>query len=47
MMGFYVNVKQLMIGLLPKPRRRPDILDVDRAESLKELGIVKEGYRVC
>lgn len=47
MMGFYVNVKQLMMALLPKPKRRPDILEVDRAESLKELGIVKEGYRVC
>lgn len=47
MVGFYVNVKQLMLALLPKPKRRLDILDVDRAESLKELGIIMEGYRVC
>lgn len=45
---FYINVKYLMMKLLPKPKKKhDDLLDSDRAETLKELGIIMEGYRVC
>lgn len=37
-MGFYINVKQLMMNLLPRPRHK---LDSDRAESIQELKIIK------
>ena len=35
---FYINVKELMHRLLPKPQHK---LDSDRAESLDELPIIK------
>ena len=44
---FYVNVARLM-GILPRPRLKvKNPLDEDRAETLQELGIIKEGFRAC
>ena len=40
---FMRYVIDYMPQFLPRPRPKMD----DRAESLKELGIIKEGYRVC
>lgn len=47
--NFYINVARVMRALLPRPARKMelDILDQDRAETLDELGIVKEGFKVC
>ena len=40
-MGFIINVAELMmLHFLPRPRMKC-MLDVDRAETLHELGIVK------
>lgn len=44
MMSFYVDVKGLMLKCLPRPRHR-DSLDVDRAERLDQIPIIKvSGY---
>lgn len=40
-MILYINVKELMCRLLPRPRKKPDILDSDRAEHITELPIIK------
>ena len=48
MMNFYVNVKELMLTLLPKPKAKQiDPFQEDKAETLKELGILMEGYAAC
>ena len=39
-MNYYVNVLELMLNTLPRPRLRCT-LHHDRAESLDELGIIK------
>ena len=44
---YIIRVRELMAMLLPAPTRKLDVLDVDRAESLKELGVKSDGYRVC
>ncbi len=43
-MKFYINVWELMIKLLPRPTPKPIS---ERAETLKEIPIIKEGYRAC
>ena len=43
----YVNVARL-IKILPRPRfKQKDPFEKDKAETLKELGVVLEGYTVC
>ena len=44
---YIINVRELMVRLLPSPTRKLDCLDLDRAEKLSELGIVFDGYKVC
>ena len=39
-MGFIINVAELMIMALPRPRQKCK-LDQDRSETLAQLGIVK------
>lgn len=47
MRQFYINVARLM-GILPRPRfKQKDPFEKDKAETLKELGILMEGYTVC
>ncbi len=47
MRQFYVNVARLM-GILPRPRfKQIDPFEDEKAETLKELGVVLEGYTVC
>jgi hypothetical protein len=41
---YYVNVADLM---LPRPRLRDNILDIDRAESLSELPLIAMKCRDC
>ncbi|MBR0059357.1 MAG: hypothetical protein IJP99_08520 [Methanobrevibacter sp.] len=41
---FIRHVADYMSEFLPRPNLKPG---EDRAESLSELGIIKEGYRVC
>lgn len=42
-----IHVRELLAALLPTPKKRIDVLEVDRAESLKELGLIIDGYEVC
>ena len=37
---YYCNVARVM-GVLPRPRMKCQVLDQDRSETLPELGIVK------
>lgn len=39
-MSFYINVKDLMHTLLPRPKKK-NSLDDDRAESIDQLPIIK------
>ena len=40
-MGFIINVAELMIMTLPRPRLKCKVLDQDRSETLDQLGIIK------